>query len=70
MNTWIFQGNPTRFNVDDYLLENENIWWSIRQEHLAKHIKINDEVFIWRSHGGEKEVGDCRKDTCHNPHTR
>ncbi len=28
MSPWIFQGNPTKFNVDDYLLENENIWWS------------------------------------------
>lgn len=57
MKTWIFQGNPTRFNVDDYLLKNENIWWSIRQEHLAKHIQLNDEVFIWRSDGGNKGSG-------------
>ncbi|HDR7827531.1 EVE domain-containing protein [Bacillus cereus group sp. Bce018] len=57
MNTWIFQGNPKHFNVDDYVLENETIWWSIRQEHLAKQIKINDEVFIWRSDGGQKGTG-------------
>lgn len=57
MNTWIFQGNPKHFNIDDYVLENETIWWSIRQEHLAKHIKINDEVFIWRSDGGQKGTG-------------
>lgn len=57
MSTWIFQGNPTKFNVDDYLLENENIWWSIRQQHLAEHIKLGDEVFIWRSDGGSKGSG-------------
>lgn len=57
MSTWIFQGNPTRFNVDNYLLENENIWWSIRQVHLAEHIKLGDEVFIWRSDGGNKGRG-------------
>lgn len=57
MSIWIFQGNPTRFNVDDYLLENESIWWSIRQQHLAEHIKLGDEVFIWRSDGGNKGSG-------------
>jgi len=57
MNTWIFQGNPTKFNVDEYLLDNDYIWWSIRQEHLAKHIQLNDEVFIWRSDGGNKGSG-------------
>lgn len=57
MNTWIFQGNPKRFNVDDYVLGNEIIWWSIRQESLVKHVQINDEVFIWRSDGGSKGTG-------------
>lgn len=58
MSTWIFQGNPTRFNIDEYILENETILWSIRQEHLAKHIKIDDEVFIWRSDGDRKGSGE------------
>lgn len=57
MKTWIFQGNPTKFNVDDYLLENQFIWWSIRQEHYAKDISIGDEVYIWRSDGGNKSSG-------------
>ncbi|WP_350019433.1 EVE domain-containing protein [Priestia flexa] len=57
MNTWIFQGNPTRFNVDRYILENKTIWWSIRQEHLAEHIQLGDEVFIWRSDGDNKRSG-------------
>lgn len=57
MNTWIFQGNPKRFNVNDYLLKNEVIWWSIRQKHLAKYIELNDEVFIRRSDGGNKGSG-------------
>lgn len=57
MNTWIFQGNPKRFNVDDYVLGNEIIWWSIRQESLVKHVQINDEVFIWRSDGEVRELG-------------
>lgn len=57
MNTWIFQGNPTMFNVDDYLLENEKIWWSIRQEHLAPLIELGDKVFIWRSNGTIRDSG-------------
>ncbi|MER2172563.1 MAG: EVE domain-containing protein [Psychrobacillus psychrodurans] len=55
MNTWIFQGNPKKFNVDDYLLDNREIWWSIRQKHIVDKIKIGDEVFIWRSDGTEKK---------------
>lgn len=57
MNTWIFQGNPTKFNVDAYLLENDVITWSMRQKHLVKHIEIGDTVFIWRSDGDAKGSG-------------
>lgn len=57
MSTWIFQGNPKKFNVNDYLQENELIWWSIRQEHLADKIAKGDEVFIWRSDGGVSGSG-------------
>ena len=57
MKTWIFQGNPKKFNVDDYLLENSEIWWSIRQKHFVDKIKVGDEVFIWRSDGTEKGTG-------------
>ena len=57
MNTWIFQGNPTKFDIDNYLLENETIWWSIRQAHFADLIELGDEVFIWRSDGVNKGSG-------------
>lgn len=57
MKKWIFQGNPKRFNVDAYLLDNEFITWSIRQEHLIEQIDIGDEVFIWRSDGDDKGTG-------------
>jgi hypothetical protein len=29
--TWIFQGNPDKFDIDQYLLDNKFIWWSLRQ---------------------------------------
>lgn len=57
MRTWIFQGNPKIFNVDDYLLENQFIWWSIRQAYYAKDINIGDEVYIWRSDGNNRGSG-------------
>ena len=57
LNTWIFQGNPKIFKVDDYLLENESIWWSIRQAHFVDQIQIGDEVYIWRSDGANKDSG-------------
>lgn len=57
MKTWIFQGNPNRFNVDEYLRENKDIVWSIRQEHYVKDILIGDTVYIWRSEAGRRGYG-------------
>ncbi|MHA6252206.1 EVE domain-containing protein [Oceanobacillus sp. CAU 1775] len=57
MNTWIFQGNPKSFNVNDYLLENESIIWSIRQNHYADRIEVGDIVYIWRSDGNNRGSG-------------
>ncbi|AZU64999.1 hypothetical protein CHR53_15540 [Neobacillus mesonae] len=56
-NTWIFQGNPTIFDIDKYVANNIYIWWSLRQEHFANTIAINDEVFLWRSDGGNRGTG-------------
>ncbi|WNQ12064.1 EVE domain-containing protein [Paenibacillus aurantius] len=57
INTWIFQGNPSRFKVDDYLRENQDIVWSIRQEHYVKDVQVGDTVYIWRSEAGKKGNG-------------
>jgi 5-methylcytosine-specific restriction enzyme A len=57
MNTWIFQGNPKVFDIDNYVSNHNYIWWSIRQEHFSETIKINDEVFLWRSDGGKQGSG-------------
>lgn len=56
-NTWIFQGNPQRFMINEYLIENEQIWWTVNQEHYLNDMGLNDQVFIWRSDGGEKGTG-------------
>jgi len=61
--TWIFQGNPKTFDIDDYLATNlSSIRWQVRQ--YKNEISIGDTVFLWKS-GGAKEatsgiVAECR----------
>ncbi|WP_394542159.1 HNH endonuclease [Priestia aryabhattai] len=57
MNTWIFQGNPKFFDVDTYIKNHKYIWWSLRQERFSDKIKLNDEVFLWRSDGNNRGTG-------------
>ena len=58
MTTWIFQGNPRRFpTINNYLRTHKQIWWCIRQEHFIDKIKIGDDVYIWRSNGGDPLSG-------------
>ncbi|WP_312471234.1 HNH endonuclease [Neobacillus sp.] len=56
-NTWIFQGNPNVFDIDNYVMNHRFIWWSLRQEHFLDKIGIDDEVFLWRSDGGQRGSG-------------
>jgi 5-methylcytosine-specific restriction protein A len=56
-NTWIFQGNPSVFDINNYVKNHKYIWWSLRQEHFRDKIQLNDEVFLWRSDGGRKGTG-------------
>ena len=44
---WIFQGNPDRFGVDDYLSRYNYIYWKTPR-HRAE-IQIGDPCIIWRS---------------------
>lgn len=46
--TWVFQGNPTRFDVDDYVCRYpELIYW--RTPRHAKEIVPGDRAFLWRA---------------------
>lgn len=49
---WIFQTNPDRFRVDDYLRENEVFCWTLNQH--RSEVQVGDRVYIWRS---GKEAG-------------
>lgn len=45
---WVFQGNPNRFDVDDYLSRyTQLIYW--RTNRYVKDIAVGDPVFIWRA---------------------
>lgn len=57
MNTWIFQSNPIKFDIDTYLDENKSVNWTLRQKHFEKKITLGDEVYIWRSDGDIKNSG-------------
>ncbi len=44
---WILQGNPNRFDIDDYLSRYVYIYWSISKN--LKDFVVGDRVFIWRA---------------------
>jgi putative restriction endonuclease len=44
---FVFQGNPNKFDIDDYLTRYPNIYWSVPR--LGREIRIGDQIFIWRS---------------------
>ncbi|MFC1882350.1 HNH endonuclease [Thermodesulfobacteriota bacterium] len=44
---WIFQGNPTRFKMDEYLAKYPYIYW--RTPTNQREFKIGDIVFMWRA---------------------
>ncbi|MDQ1146072.1 putative RNA-binding protein with PUA-like domain [Bacillus sp. SORGH_AS 510] len=56
-NTWIFQGNPDDFKIDQYISENNEIWWSLNQQHFLDQISEGDLVYIWRSDGKKRGTG-------------
>ena len=48
MATWVFQGNPEMFDVDDYVARYpELVYW--RTPRYAKQISIGDRAFLWRA---------------------
>lgn len=45
---WVFQGNPNRFDIDDYLSRyTQLIYW--RTNRYVNDIAVGDPVFIWRA---------------------
>lgn len=44
---WILQGNPNRFDIDDYLARYHFVYWSAPTN--QKEFAVGDRVFIWRA---------------------
>ena len=51
MNSWVFQGNPNRFDVDQYLRSRSNIYWTVSQKKHREQVALGDLVFLWRARG-------------------
>lgn len=50
MTSWIFQGNPSIFDIDGYLHSTPGaITWLAKQN--ATEIAVGDTVYLWRSQG-------------------
>ncbi len=56
MSSWIFQGNPDKFDVDEYLRKTDYVYWSVTWPAHQKQMAIGDKVFIWRAKGKMKAV--------------
>ena len=44
---WIFQGNPKRFDIDEYLTEFDYVYWSVPQH--KDNVQVGDTVYLWRA---------------------
>jgi hypothetical protein len=48
MATWVFQGNPSRFKIDDYVAcYPELLYW--RTPRHATEIVVGDQAYLWRA---------------------
>lgn len=56
MKTWIFQGNPDKFGIDEYLIKAKEIYWSVTIPKYQTQITIGDEVYIWRAKGSQNAI--------------
>ena len=44
---WLFQGNPDRYDIDDYLSRYSRIYWSAPRH--QKQIQVGDRCLLWRA---------------------
>jgi len=57
MNTWIFQGNPRKFDVDSYLRSRTDILWTVGNNKIQNNIAVRDVAYIWRADGSVRGSG-------------
>jgi MoxR-like ATPase len=57
MSTWIFQGSPKIFDIDSYVTKGGVISWRVKAKKHQDEIRIDDNVFIWRTEGKDQYRG-------------
>jgi len=69
---WLFQGNPKRYDIDDYLSRYRFVYWTVPRNRDA--MRLGDRCVLWRSgtEAGAIAVGriaelPCRKDSVQHP---
>lgn len=72
MTTWIFQGNPDRFDIDTYLTSGRLIYWSVTRKAYEDQVAEGAPVYIWRARGSSKSVAGivARGEITERPKTR
>ncbi len=60
MSAWIFQGNPKRFDIDRYLLQQfrstRELGWTVPKS-AQDQISVGDQAFMWRADGRVPQSG-------------
>jgi hypothetical protein len=54
--TWLFQGNPDQFRVDEYILSRRQVFWKVQYPKYEKEIQIGDTAYLWRSQGKSRRI--------------
>jgi len=69
---WLFQGNPARYDIDDYVSRYRFLYWNVPRNRDA--MRLGDRCGLWRSgtEAGVIAVGriaelPCRKDSVQHP---
>ncbi len=50
-NTWFFQANPDDYNVDEYLIRFDYIYWSVKTGLHIREIRVGEDAYLWRARG-------------------
>ena len=56
MKSWIFQGNPDKFDIDEYLSKSQKIYWSVTHRKHQNELSIGDLIYLWRAKGSKGAI--------------
>jgi predicted RNA-binding protein with PUA-like domain len=56
MGIWLFQSNPDRYQVDEYVRQTDEVYWSVKHQSHIDQIENGDPAFLWRAQGSSNTV--------------